>query len=290
MTFDPERIAPLVALAIHEDLGAGDVTSEAVVPGQAAASGVFALRAAGVIAGLPVAAYVYAQISPEVAFEPLAHDGDALGAGAQVARVRGPARAVLAGERTVLNFMQRMSGVATLTRQCVEAVRGTPCLIQDTRKTVPGWRYLDKCSVRVGRGANHRMGLYDQVLIKDNHLRLCAAGQDAIACAVRRARAKTGDTMEIEVECDTPEQVGAAIAAGADIIMLDNMSCDAMRRCAAQVKQAREARQAPRPVTEASGGLTPEDLADVAATGVDRISLGFLTHSAAALDIGLDLD
>jgi nicotinate-nucleotide pyrophosphorylase (carboxylating) len=208
--------------------------------------------------------------------------------------VSGPARAVLAGERVALNFLQRLSGVATLTRRCVEVVRGTPCVIQDTRKTVPGWRVLDKYAVRVGGGMNHRMGLYDQALIKDNHLRLAAApagGEaDAVAWAVRRVRERVGARMEVEVECETIDQVRAAVEAGADIVMLDNMDMATMRRCAELAREARLARGGRRPVTEASGGIGPDRLAAVAATGVDRISLGALTHSAPALDIGLDFD
>ena len=294
MAFDTSKIERLVRLALEEDLGAGDVTSESVVPASAVASGSFALRKRGVIAGLPVARHVYDRVSPEVRFDAIANDGDLLEAGAIVARVSGPARAVLAGERLALNFLQRMSGVATLTRQCADAIRGTPCVVQDTRKTLPGWRYLDKYAVRVGGGVNHRMGLYDQILIKDNHLRMAAADApqdvDAIAHAVRLARDRVGDAMEIEVECDTPEQADAAIAAGADIIMLDNMTDDQTRKCAAKARCARDTRNANRPVTEASGGLSPERLAEVAATGVDRVSLGVLTHSAPALDIGLDFD
>ena len=294
MALDLQRVLPLVRLALEEDLGTSDVTSEAVVPESATASGAFRPRRPGVIAGMPVAGLVYRELSPEVRFEPEVEDGTLLEAGAVAARVEGPARAVLAGERLALNFLQRMSGVATLTRRCVEAVRRTPCVIQDTRKTLPGWRLLDKYAVRVGGGVNHRMGLYDQVLIKDNHLRLAAAsapeGAGALTHAVRSARERVGDRLEIEVECETREQVAEALDAGADIVMLDNMPDALMRECAALVRAARESRRADRPVTEASGGLTPDRLAAVAATGVDRISLGYLTHSAPALDIGLDFD
>ena len=294
MSLDLRNVLSLIRLALEEDLGSGDVTSEALVPETAAASGAFRPRREGVVAGLPVAEAVYRELSPAVRFESVVEDGATLDAGAVVARVAGPARAVLAGERLALNFLQRMSGVATLTRRCVEAVRGTPCVIQDTRKTLPGWRLLDKYAVRVGGGVNHRMGLYDQVLLKDNHLRLAAAsapeGVGGLAHAVRLARERVGDRLEIEVECETRDQVAEALGAGADIIMLDNMPDALMRECAALVREAREARRADRPVTEASGGLTPDRLPAVAATGVDRISLGYLTHSAPALDIGLDFD
>jgi nicotinate-nucleotide pyrophosphorylase (carboxylating) len=294
MTLDTDRISRLIEIAFEEDLGSGDVTSLAVLPSGVSASGTFRLRADGVVAGLPVAADVYARISEEVLFKPLVTEGDKPGTGAEIARLTGPAAAMLAGERVALNFLQRMSGVATLTRQCVEAVRGTSCVVQDTRKTIPGWRYLDKYAVRVGGGVNHRMGLYDQVLIKDNHLRLCGAAKateaEAVMLAVQKARGRVGTDLEIEVECETMEQVEAAVRAGADIVMLDNMDAERMRRCADRVRAARESRKADRPVTEASGGLGPADLAAVAATGVDRISLGALTHSAPALDIALDFD
>jgi len=292
MNLDLSLVEPLVLAAIKEDLGPGDVTCQAMVPEDAISSGAFALRRDGVIAGLPVAQLVYARISAKVEFKIIASEGARLPAGSVVARVRGPARAVLAGERTALNFLQRMSGVATLTRRCVDAIQGTACIIQDTRKTIPGWRYLDKYAVRAGGGVNHRQGLYDQVLIKDNHLRLAAltGASDPVIEAVRLARQRAKPGIEIEVECDTPDQVRSAIASGADIIMLDNMDNDTMRACAAWVRQARQERNAPRPVTEASGGIAPDRLASVAATGVDRISLGALTHSAPALDIALDFD
>ena len=287
MDLDTRRIAPLVEMALQEDVGQGDITSEAIVPPDAIARGEFVLRRAGVIAGLPVAACLYGQVSEDVRFQPLVEDGDALPPGTAAARIAGPARAVLAGERTALNFLQRLSGVATLTRRCVEAVAGTACVIQDTRKTIPGWRLLDKYAVTVGGGTNHRMGLHDRVLIKDNHLQL-ARGD--IATCVRRARAHVAPTIEVEAECETRAQVQAALQAGADIIMLDNMSLDEMTHCASLVKAARDSAGTPRPVTEASGGLALDDLACVAATGVDRVSLGALTHSAPALDIGLDFE
>ena len=294
MELDLNLVADLVRMAVQEDLGTGDATSEACVPDDASASGAFVLREAGVVAGLPVARKVYEEISAEVRFEDAAGDGDALEAGAVAARVSGPARAVLAGERTALNFLQRMSGIATLVRRCVLAVEGTGCLIQDTRKTVPGWRVLDKYAVRAGGGANHRMGLYGQILIKDNHLRLAAltapAGADPLRHAVELARRRAPQGMEIEVECDTPAQVEAALAAGADIVMLDNMTDEQMSQCAAKVRACRQRRGGGRPVSEASGGLTHDRLAAVAATGVDRISLGALTHSVRALDIALDFD
>jgi nicotinate-nucleotide pyrophosphorylase (carboxylating) len=292
MELSQDAISRAVRTALEEDLGAGDVTSEATVPAEAVASGRFTARAAGVIAGLPVAAEVFRQVSPSVRFAARVEDGAWVEPGRCVAEARGPARALLAGERVALNFLQRLSGVATLTRRCVEAVRGHEVKILDTRKTTPGLRLLEKYAVRMGGGTNHRIGLYDQVLIKDNHLAhlLSEAGTPAAAVrlAVARARARSPEGMLIEVETETLEMVDAAIEADADIIMLDNMTLDQMREAARRVRARRRATGAARPVTEASGGIRPEKLAEVAATGVDSISLGALTHSAPALDIALD--
>ena len=221
-------------------------------------------------------------------------EGERLDKGCRIAQIAGPARAILAGERVALNFMQRLCGIATLTRKCVDAVRDFDCRILDTRKTTPGLRVLEKYAVRVGGGSNHRMGLYDQVLIKDNHLRalLPEAGNlgDAVALAVRRARARVGGKMLVEVETEYLTMVAAALKAEAHIIMLDNMSEDEMRQAAASVRARRTETGADYPVTEASGGLTLDQLATVAATGVDTISLGALTHSAPILDLGMDVE
>lgn len=291
---DQKTIESIVRLALAEDLGAGDVTSEATVPTDARAAGAFVARAPGVIAGLPLAAEVFRQVSPDVRFSPLVDEGASVTAGARIARVTGPARALLAGERVALNFVQRLSGVATLTRRCVDAVRGYDTKILDTRKTTPGLRLLEKYAVRMGGGTNHRIGLYDQVLIKDNHLEhlLPAAGSlpAAVRMAVARARAHCPPGMVVEVETETLDMVDAAIEAGADIIMLDNMTLDDMREAARRVRARRKATGAAHPVTEASGGIKPDALAQVAATGVDSISLGALTHSAPVLDIALDFE
>lgn len=294
MELDRDRVAAIVRQALEEDVGAGDVTSEATIPADAPAAGYFVARVAGVIAGLPVAAEVFRQVSPEVTFDPLVAEGTAVSAGTRIARVAGPARALLAGERVGLNFVQRLSGVATLTRRCVEAVRGYETKILDTRKTTPGLRLLEKYAVAAGGGTNHRIGLYDQVLIKDNHLAhlLTEAGSlpAAVRLAVKKARAHCPAGMAVEVEVETLEMLDAAIEAEADIILLDNMTLDEMREAARRVHERRRRTGRARPVTEASGGIKPERLAEVAATGVDSISLGALTHSAPVLDVALDFE
>jgi len=298
---DLSRIEQLVTLAIEEDFGSGDVTSEAIVPRDARIEARVVMREPGVVAGLPVAEYVFHRTSSEIEFAARANDGDRVEAGAVIAEVCGPARPILAAERLALNFLQRLSGIATITRGCVEAVKPHRAQVMDTRKTTPGWRYLEKYAVRAGGGVNHRMGLYDMALIKDNHLALLglagtrsrAASEhgDAgpIARAVKTTRRHTGESMRVEVEADTLEQVREALAAGADIILLDNMSIENMKQAVRLVAEWEIPPGRPRPLTEASGGITVDRIREVAATGVDRISLGFLTHSAPALDIGLDI-
>lgn len=283
--FTPDEAAAcrrLVDLALAEDLGpAGDRTSWALIPADQPGRAAFVARTAGVVAGLPAAALVCAAVDPRLAFEPAAADGSAVEPGTAIATVRGPLRAVLAAERTALNFLQRLGGVASLTHRYVDAVAGFPARILDTRKTTPGWRLLEKYAVRMGGGTNHRLGLYDGILIKDNHL----AGLDGdVRRAVETARSAPGnDWLPVEVEVDTLEQLDAALAATADIVLLDNMPPDRMRL-------AVDRRNAVSPDTklEASGGVNLATIRAIAATGVDRISVGALTHSAPALDIGLD--
>ena len=272
----------LVDLALAEDLGAtGDRTSRALIPADQAGSAVFVARTRGVVAGLPAAALVCAAVSDRLAFTPAVTDGSAVERGTVVATVAGPLRAVLAAERTALNFLQRLSGVASLTRTYVEAAAGFPAKILDTRKTTPGWRLLEKCAVRAGGGTNHRVGLYDGILIKDNHL--AGMGGD-VRLAVETARSARGnDWLPVEVEVDTLDQLDDALAATADIVLLDNMTTD-------QLREAVRRRDVSSPDTklEASGGVTLATVHAIAATGVDRISVGALTHSAPALDIALD--
>jgi nicotinate-nucleotide pyrophosphorylase (carboxylating) len=276
----------LLELALEEDLGAvGDLTSQAVIPEDLQGHAAFVARAAGVVAGLPAAAMVFATLDRRLAFEPRVADGAAVGVGMQLAAVRGPMRGILAGERTALNFLQHLSGIATLTRRYVDAVAGLPCKVLDTRKTLPGWRLLEKYAVRQGGGHNHRLGLYDGVLIKDNHLAALGRGPDAIAEATRMAHrlVQLRRSVPLEVEVDTLEQLDRALALKPDIVLLDNMAPDQLREAVRRRNQA-----APGVLLEASGGVTLATIRAIAEAGVDRVSVGALTHSAPALDIGLD--
>jgi nicotinate-nucleotide pyrophosphorylase (carboxylating) len=267
-----ERVA---FAALAEDLGDGDVTTEATVDADATGSAELVVKEPGVVCGLAVAEAVFRAVDSELRFERLVEEGASVAAGTSVARVAGAERAILTGERTALNFLARLSGIATLTRRYVDAVEGTGAAILDTRKTTPGLRALEKHAVATGGGRNHRFGLDDGVLVKDNHLR--AAG--SVASAVERLRAVT--PLPIEVECDTLEQVSEALAAGAEAILLDNMSPDQLRSAVALARgHAR---------LEASGGVTLENVRAVAETGVDEISVGALTHSARSLDVSLEL-
>lgn len=276
---DPVAVTDVVTRALAEDLDGGlDVTSVATVACDAEGAATFVPRAGGVVAGLPVAAVVL-QVAADggLVVDYLATDGDRVSAGQPLLRVRGPVRALLTGERTALNLLCHLSGVATATDAWVEAVRGSGAAIRDTRKTTPGLRSLEKYAVRCGGGINHRLSLSDAALIKDNHV--AAAG--GIAQAYQAVR-RTFPDLPVEVECDTVEQVGEAIAVGAHLLLLDNMNLDQLR---ASVAAARSAGVR----TEASGGLSLDRAAAVAATGVDYLSVGALTHSAPVLDIGLDL-
>lgn len=267
----------LIELAFAEDIGIGDITTETTVPSSQKGIGILQAKSEGIIAGLPIAEQVFAKLDPTLTFRALVNDGDAVTAGTSVAEVQGSAKTILIGERTALNFLQRLSGVATLTSQFVKAVAGYDVKIVDTRKTTPGWRALEKYAVRVGGGHNHRFGLYDGVLIKDNHI--VAAG--GVRDAVQRARLAAPHTTKIEVEVETIEQTDEALAAGADILLLDNMSLDIMQKVVTLVGN--------RAITEASGGITLERVQAVAATGVNLISVGALTHSAMPMDISLTL-
>jgi nicotinate-nucleotide pyrophosphorylase (carboxylating) len=267
----------IVGRALSEDLGAvGDITSDACIPQTAESSGVFVARAAGIIAGLEVAAYVFEALDPSLAFLPNLTDGDQVEPGDGVARISGHSRSMLSGERTALNLLGRMSGVATATAQLVEAVSGTGARISDTRKTMPGLRAIDKYAVRVGGGMNHRFGLFDAVLIKDNHL--AAAGDIAEAVAAVRAGVSPGVMIEVEVE--NLDQLARVLDTDADRVMLDNMGPELLRKAVDMVGG--------RLTTEASGGVTVENVRLLAETGVDIISVGWLTHSAPQLDIALD--
>lgn len=269
-------LASIVQQALREDIGTGDITTQLVVPSTARAKANITTRVAGVIAGLPVVQEVYRQLDPSVQVELIVQDGDSVEANTLLATLFGSAQSLLTGERVALNFLQRLSGIATLTAKFVAAARREGLRIVDTRKTTPGLRLLEKYAVRVGGGHNHRFGLYDAVLIKDNHIAACGS----ITEAVRAALAGAPHVMSVTVECDTLDQVQEALNAGADVILLDNMSPEQLRAAVALVNgQA---------MIEASGGITLETIAEVAATGVDIISIGALTHSAPALDIGMD--
>jgi nicotinate-nucleotide pyrophosphorylase (carboxylating) len=273
-----EDIAEAVARALVEDLGAGgDVTTLATVPSNAVATARFVARQPGVVAGLAVAAAAFEAVGPgQVRFEQLVEDGTAVAAGAELAAVHGPLRVVLTAERTALNFLCHLSGIATLTRRWVDAVEDTGARIRDTRKTMPGLRALEKYAVVCGGGVNHRMSLSDAALVKDNHV--IAAG--GVVPAFQRVRADYPD-LEIEIEVDTVAQAREVIDAGADLVLLDNMTPNDMRAVVAY--------SAGRAKLEASGGLTLDTARAVAETGVDYLAVGALTHSAPALDIGLDL-
>lgn len=267
----------LLNAALAEDLGdAGDVTSDATVPEHALATANVVARAPGIVAGLGIALRVFELVDDSVETGALVADGDMVEAGAVLARVSGPARSLLAAERVALNLLGHLCGVATATRALVDRVEGTGATVIDTRKTTPLWRGLEKMAVVAGGGGNHRMGLYDQVLIKDNHIE--AVGSPAEA--VRRARAHVGDAMKVEVEIERVDDLEGVIEAGADIVMLDNMTPAEMRR-AVEIAGGRVA-------LEASGGITVETIRAVAETGVDFISVGWITHSAPALDVALD--
>ena len=278
-TLHPLIFQPILRRALEEDLGlAGDLTSDVVVPEHARAHASLVSRKPGRIAGLDVALAAFAILSPEIATRGMHADGEDVTAGSTLARVEGPARAILTAERTALNIVSLMSGIATATRAAVKAVEGTKTRISGTRKTTPGLRALEKYAVRVGGGINHRFGLDDGVLIKDNHI----AAVGGIKAAVTRARARLGHMVKIEVEVDTLEQLSELIAVGADAVLLDNMAPDTLRQAVEMVGG--------RMITEASGGMSIGALPAVAATGVDIVSIGWLTHSAPILDIGLDIE
>lgn len=260
---------------LWEDLGHGDLTSQLVVPEDLQGQAVILAKAEGVIAGLPVAQAVFALAEPRIAFTGLVAEGERVEPGQEVARLEGPLRGILAGERLALNLLQRLSGIATLTRAYVEALKGTKAQVLDTRKTTPGLRALEKYAVRVGGGKNHRFGLFDGILLKENHLR--AAG--GVAQAVRRAKAGAPHHLKVEVEVTSLAELEEALEAGADLILLDNFSVEDLREAVRRVGG--------RVPLEASGNMTLERARQAAEAGVDYVSVGALTHSAKALDLSL---
>ncbi|HSR69202.1 MAG TPA: carboxylating nicotinate-nucleotide diphosphorylase [Acidobacteriota bacterium] len=285
---NPIHYRNLVRLALEEDLGrAGDLTTDSIVPAAARSRAVIAARRPGRVAGTDVAAEAFRQLDPEVEIETLIADGEDVQSGQVIARLRGPSRALLSGERTALNFMGHLCGIATVTREIVEAVAGYDSRIVCTRKTTPGLRALEKYAVRMGGGCNHRFGLDDAVLIKDNHLKVAGSVKEALS----RVRRRVGHMVKVELEVDTLQQLEQALSLGEapglkrpalDAVLLDNMPLDELRRavqmCRGQV------------ISEASGGITPETAAQVAACGPDLISVGWITHSAPTLDLGLDFE
>jgi nicotinate-nucleotide pyrophosphorylase (carboxylating) len=275
-------IEPIVRMALAEDLGrAGDVTAQACIPEGSRMRAVFATRKPGVLAGIDCVRLSLLAMDSAAAITPLLRDGDAFEAGAVLLEAEADARAFLAAERTALNLLGRMCGVATLTRAYVEAVAGTGARIADTRKTTPGLRALEKHAVVCGGGVNHRFGLDDAILIKDNHVAVCGG----IGAAIRRARAAAGHLVRLEIEVDGLDQLIEALAERPDVVMLDNFTPEMLREAVARA----DASPSGRPVLEASGGVTLETVRAIAETGVDVISVGALTHSASALDVGLDV-
>jgi nicotinate-nucleotide pyrophosphorylase (carboxylating) len=286
LEFDPAWCRDLVRAALEEDLGDGDVTSRAVLPPELVVSAAAIAKDTGVIAGMPVAEMVFAEIDTSVVFQPLVTDGARVQPADRLAAVRGPAKSVLQGERTALNFLQRLSGIATLASRFAGIAGPHGVKVKDTRKTIPGLRALEKYAVRVGGCENHRMGLYDQILIKDNHLRCLPGGRiEASREAVRRAREAEPD-VTVEVEAETLDEALAAAQAGADIVMLDNMTPEGVREAVAELGKMGEHR----PIIEVSGGACLETLEEYAKAGPDWISAGMLTHSARALDISLEIE
>ncbi len=271
------QIESLIKIALEEDIGAGDLTTMSTVPPRAYGKGLFRAKRDCVVAGLFLLEKIFLLLDPFVKVRCLCRDGDQVAKGSVVAEAEGPIRALLMGERTALNFLQRLSGTASLTRRYVEAVKDFPCKIIDTRKTTPGLRTLEKYAVRMGGGTNHRLGLYDAALVKDNHI----AASGSIGHAVKEIRRHAPFMAKVEVECSDLQQVQEALDAGADVIMLDNMGTKEM---AAAVRLINK-----RAWVEASGGITMERLREVAEAGVDFISVGALTHSAPAVDFNMKI-
>jgi len=288
--FPTTEALPLIRLALQEDVGPGDLTSRFLVPADARGSAVLLAKADGVVAGLPVLEPLFAELAPSVEVDLLVAEGDRVSKGTLLARLRGPLRGLLTGERTALNFLQRLSGIATATRAFVDSVAGTRARILDTRKTLPGHRALDKYAVRTGGGENHRMGLYDGVMVKDNHRRWLLGLPPAEAKGIlENAREAGPSRVPVVIEVDALEQLAPTLALDPDVVMFDNLGLAEMTRGVAEVRAWNAARGA-RVETEASGGVTLETVADVARTGVDRISVGAITHSARALDISMEVE
>lgn len=276
--YDKEKVSEVIKNALEEDIKTGDITTNLLIPEDKNASAFMKAKENGVIAGMEIAEMVFKYISKEIQWKALVNDGDTVKAGDKIAEIKGSYRAILTGERLALNFLQRLSGIATETAKYVELVKGTNTEILDTRKTVPGLRILDKYAVKAGGGTNHRIGLFDMVMIKDNHIEVAGS----ITKAVNNIREKLAEGIKIEVETKNLEEVKEALAAKADVIMLDNMDNQSMTEAVKIVNRNAK--------TEASGNMTLDRIKGVAETGVDYISIGALTHSVKALDIGQYID
>lgn len=276
-----ETVERLIEAALKEDIGSGDLTARYFVPEDRQATGFIVARESGVLSGGEIGLEVFRKVDPAIHATSLVQDGDRISEGAYIMKIEGPARSILTAERTALNFMQRMSGVASATRQYVDAVKGTSAQILDTRKTIPGWRYLDKLAVTHGGGTNHRMGLYDRVMVKDNHL-MTGGDPAELQAAIHRLK-EEHPGVEVELEADRLEQVEAFLALeGVSYILLDNMSTADLAR-AVEMRGERNM-----PLLEASGGVTLATVAGIAESGVDFISVGAITHSVKAMDLALD--
>ncbi|MGL6075898.1 MAG: carboxylating nicotinate-nucleotide diphosphorylase [Fimbriiglobus sp.] len=286
-TAETNNATRLIELALAEDLAdVGDITCQVTIPPSRQGRAVFVARTPGAIAGLPIIALVCAKLSPAIEIHLLTQDGTTATRGMRLATVSGPLAAILSAERTALNFLQRLSGVASLTAKYVEAVRGIPVQVLDTRKTTPGWRLLEKYAVRMGGGTNHRIGLYDGILIKDNHLAGFGEPENAVKLALEATHASPlSKGLPIEIEVDTLDQLDQSLVGRPAIVLLDNMSNEQLREA---VRRRNE--RAPHVRLEASGGVNLTTIRGIAETGVDRISVGAITHSAPALDIALDYD
>ena len=294
-TLDIKKIKDIVQLAIKEDIGDGDITSKIFIPDGSETEGMLIAKEAGVVAGLPVAGYVLSQIDENLIFTSNIEDGSRVKKGTIIGSVKGLTLSLLSAERLVLNFLQRLSGIATATNRFAEKIKGYRTQIMDTRKTAPGWRYLEKYAVRVGGGINHRMGLYDQILIKDNHLKTMESEKENgdIRRLVKKAREQIENGMLIEVEVEDLCQIKDVVDAGVDIILFDNMEPSQLREAVDMVKGFEKNQGAGTGnaiLTEASGNITIENVEEYADAGVDRISVGAITHSARALDISFDIN
>ena len=271
-------IKPIIDYALREDIGSGDITTNSIIPIDLQSTATLTAKSTGIIAGITVAEYIFKLLDPNITLKAFVQDGQSVNKGELILEITGSYRTLLTGERLALNFMQRMSGIATMTHNCVKELIGTKAQILDTRKTAPGLRLLDKYAVLMGGGTNHRIGLYDMVLLKDNHIKIAGGITNAIA-QVKKHNIKS---LKIEVETTTIDQVQEALTQGADIIMLDNMSTQMMTQCVKLIGDQAK--------IEASGNMTIERLKEVAKTGIDFISIGALTHSVIAFDISMNIE